>query len=795
MKTVVFPGQGSQFRGMGRRLFPKYPQYVGLASNILDYDIVELCLNDPDKNLSNTQFTQPALYVVNALSWFDHQQQSGDADVFMGHSLGEYNALLAAGVFDFETGLKLVKERGRLMGQASGGAMLAVLGVPSQWLRMFLTDHQLGDIDIANYNTASQLVLSATQELIDKAKQCLDEADIQSVALNVSAAFHSRHMRGAAEQFDAFLQSFSFNKPSQAIISNVTARPYPEQGIAELLSKQIESSVRWSESVRYLMAKDREAEFVEMGENPILSNMINSIRRNEQPLQLDESAMSLSTASGVDTLTSDAKEFTVGAADDECSVEQQQPITASSTTANSSLSGGALSLNAQHLGAASFRQRYAIKYAYLTGAMYRAIASKELVVAVGKAGLMGFLGTGGLNLQQIESDITFIQSALSKSQAYGVNLHCNIDDPQLEMDTVELYLQREVRCVEAAAFMMMTPALVYYRVKGLQRNRHGQIECNNKIIAKLSRPEVAKLFMSPPPERMVRKLLNDGKITQEQADMAKQVAMSFDLCVEADSGGHTDQGVASVLLPSIQQLRKQICRQHQYNQAIHIGLSGGIGTPEAAASAFIMGADFILTGSINQCTVEAGISDAVKNMLQEINVQDTEYAPAGDMFELGAKVQVLKRGVFFPARANTLLTLYRQYDALEQIPQATLKQLEEKYFHTSIEQIWAQTQQYLRDKGDVAALEKAQQDPKAKMARVFRWYFDYSSRLAAAGDERFRVNFQVHTGPALGAFNQWVKGTELESWKKRHVDAIAVKLMQETATWLEGRWQHFSHCT
>lgn len=273
--------------------------------------------------------------------------------------------------------------------------------------------------------------------------------------------------------------------------------------------------------------------------------------------------------------------------------------------------------------------------------------------------------------------------------------------------------------------------------------------------------------------------------------MVQEVAMSFDICVEADSGGHTDQGIATVLLPAMQNLRNQIQQKYNYKQTMHVGLAGGIGTPEAAASAFIMNADFIVTGSINQCTVEAGMSDVVKTMLQDINVQDTAYAPAGDMFEIGAKVQVLKRSVFFPARANKLYMLYSHYNSLNEIPAAIKTQLEEKYFQKSLDDIWRETKQYFQGKGDEKNIKMAEENAKHKMALVFRWYFGYTMRLAFAGDEKDKVNFQVHTGSALGAFNQWIKGTELESWRNRYVDKIAEKMMQATAELMTQRITRF----
>jgi len=316
---------------------------------------------------------------------------------------------------------------------------------------------------------------------------------------------------------------------------------------------------------------------------------------------------------------------------------------------------------------------------------------------------------------------------------------------------------------------------------GLRKSENGSVISDHKIIAKISRPEVAEVFMRPAPERIVNRLLNEGLITIEQAELANKIPMSYDICVEADSGGHTDSGVAMVLLPSIQQLRRQIEKEYMYNKTIHVGLAGGIGTPQAVACAFMMGADFVLTGSINQCTVEAGTSDLVKDLLQEINVQDTDYAPAGDMFELGAKIQVLKKGVLFPARANKLFILYSQYNSLEEIPAKTIESLEKNYFKKPIETIWEETKIHLRSKGEISTIENAEKNAKAKMALVFRRYFGYSARLAFDGNESEIVNFQVHTGPSLGAFNQWVKGTSLENWRNRYVDQVGVKMMEEAA--------------
>ena len=450
-------------------------------------------------------------------------------------------------------------------------------------------------------------------------------------------------------------------------------------------------------------------------------------------------------------------------------------------------------ITATQLGNPEFKKAYGLKYAYVSGSMYRGIASKELVVAMGKAGFLGFLGTGGMSSDEMRANIKSIQEELCKGEPYGLNLLCNLYHPEVEMETVKLLMTHKITCIEAAAFMQITPALVLYRLSGLHRDHQGSVKCCHKIIAKVSRPEVAQAFMSPAPEAIVKKLIAIGQITHEQAELSKVVPMSQDICLEADSGGHTDQGVALVLLPSIQSLRKEIMRKHAYSESIRIGLAGGIGTPEAAAAAFIMGADFILTGSINQCTIEAKISDSVKNLLQEINIQDTDYAPAGDMFEIGAKVQVLKKGVSFPARANKLYMLYTHYGSLEEIPEIIRKQIEEKYFKKTFEAIWEEIRNDYMIKNRYEEFQKSEENPKSKMALTFRWYFKYSSHITFIGSEENRMDYQIHTGPALGSFNQWVKGTALENWKNRHVDKIAEKIMTETAQLLTQRISAWSN--
>ncbi len=793
MKTVLFPGQGAQYKGMGKELFKEYPELTQTAEKILGYSVEELCIDDPKKQLNLTQYTQPALYVVNALNYY-RQKESGElasqADYFMGHSLGEYNALLAAGAFDFATGLKLVKKRGELMGIASGGGMAAILGHRVEELKELLGEEEMTEIDFANYNTSTQIVISGKSTDIQKIEKIMGQKDIKCIPLVVSAAFHSRYMQAAQMEFSEYLEPFTFSSLKTPVIANATARPYPDRKISQLLSRQIASSVLWVESVRYLMGVGEQT-FTEIGSS-ILTNMVKEIQRTEQPLKIAEEEKSLPEADkpkSVQPIITDETDKSSPGKETICGtspVKQEAKL----LSEQSNRTQENHQITATSLGNSTFRKEYGLKYAYLGGGMYMGIASKEMVVRLGKAGMMGFLGAGGLSLSRIKDDVKYIQQELNKGEPYGMNFLYKLDDGGMEL--ISFYLEAGICHLEASAFLMITPALVLYRLKGLTKDNDGKINIKHKIIAKVSRPEIAELFMSPAPDRLVKKLLEEGKITEEEAEYGKQIPMSYDICVEADSGGHTDGGIMTVLMPSMQRLKQEMSQKFNYPDQIRLGLAGGIGTPDAAAAAFIMGADFIVTGSINQCTVEGEMSDSVKNMLQDINVQDTEYAPAGDMFELGAKVQVLRKGVFFPARANKLYQLYMQFDSLDEIPEKTKNQLEERYFQKSFADIWEETKDYFNKSGKIKEIERAEANPKNKMSLIFRWYFKYSAELAYKGIEDNRVNYQVQTGPALGAFNQWVKDTALSKWPARHVDEIGEKLMLETATLLNQRIKSLS---
>lgn len=437
------------------------------------------------------------------------------------------------------------------------------------------------------------------------------------------------------------------------------------------------------------------------------------------------------------------------------------------------------SFQISQLGDPEFKKDYNVKYNYFAGAMANGIASEEMVIALGKKGFIGSFGAGGLIPSRIESAIKKIQEALPEGP-YAFNFIHSPAEPALERGAVDLYLKYGVRCVEAAAFIALTENIVRYRLAGLKRGPENQIIIENKVIAKISRNEVALKFMSPAPEKIVKKLLDQGLVTGDQAEMAKQVPMADDITVEADSGGHTDNRPLVSLLPSIIALRDSVQEEYQYKKSIRVGAAGGIGTPGAALAAFSMGAAYVVTGSVNQACIESGSCTYTKNLLAKADMADVIMAPASDMFEMGVKLQVLKRGTMFAMRAKKLYTLYSEYASIEDLPQAERENLEKKVFRKNLDDIWNETIEFFNER-DPSLIEKANRDPKKKMALIFRWYLGLASRWSNTGEKGREMDYQIWCGPSMGAFNSWVKNSPLENPENRTVVDVAEHILTGAA--------------
>ncbi|MWC28305.1 ACP S-malonyltransferase [Paenibacillus sp. MMS18-CY102] len=804
MLAYMFPGQGSQVKGMGGQWFDQFPEITKIADRVLGYSIKDLCLNDPERKLGQTAFTQPALYTVNALAYMSKFQETGQQpDYLIGHSLGEYNALLAGGAFDFETGLRLVQKRGELMGMARGGGMAAVIGLDEDRIQQIIEESGAA-LSIANHNSPSQIVISGKADDIGRVEKRFADAGAVYVPLNVSGAFHSTFMNEAYEQFKRFVQSFKFGKLAIPVISNVYARPYRSAVMDDTLSKQMVSAVKWTESIRYVMGKG-EVDFVEIGPGDVLKKLVTKIKLQAEPLIVEDEELEDETEAEVrvevEALQQQAEvqanERLDGNTDVPASVKSEQvtvehaqiiesyhaAVGAQTEAAAAHAVTGHAAISPATLGNEAFRKEYRLKYAYLVGPMHRGISSSEMVVKAAKAGMLGFLGADGLETNAVERELAAIKNALTLEQPYGANIVYNPHLPEAEEKFIQMYLKHGVSVLMASEYLSITPALVMFRANGIRRQADGSVASNGRIIGKVSRPEVAEAFLKPAPARIVEKLLITNVISAEQAELLKELPMADELCVEGDSGGYTEGASLTSLLPTIIRLRNEMLGSKGGH--IRIGAAGGIGTPESAAAAFLMGADFIVTGSINQCTVEARTSDSAKDLLQQMNIQDTEYVPSSAMFEMGAKVQVLKRGVFFPARANKLYDFYRVFQSLDEIGEKNSVLIQEKYFKRSFTRILED----IRLNGSADEIAKASGNGKQQMALVFKWYLEQALSFAVRGEKEHQIDYQIFCGPALGAFNQWVKGTELEHWRNRNVDVIGLKLLEETAALLLERLQ------
>ncbi len=433
------------------------------------------------------------------------------------------------------------------------------------------------------------------------------------------------------------------------------------------------------------------------------------------------------------------------------------------------------------LGDRGFVEAHGLRFPYVTGAMANGISTTGMVTAMGRAGMLGFFGAAGLSLDRVAAAMDELQRALGTQTSWGSNLIHSPNEPALEEALTDLYLRLGVRRVSAAAYMSLSPSIVRYSATGLRVAADGRILRHNHVFAKISHPEVARPFMEPAPQAMLDALVGAGKLLPEEARLARHVAVAEDITAEADSGGHTDNRPLTTLLPTIIALRDELVAMHGYTRPLRVGAAGGLGTPKALAAAFSMGAAYVVTGSVNQACVESGLHELGRQMLAQASMADVVMAPAADMFEQGVQVQVLQRGTMFAARAGKLYDLYRSSASLEDIAAPERSRLEKQVFRAPLEEAWASTRAFWMER-DPHEVDRAERDPRHKMALVFRAYLGQASRWAINGDADRRVDFQIWCGPAMGAFNRWVRGSFLAESANRHVVEVACNLLEGAAT-------------
>lgn len=432
------------------------------------------------------------------------------------------------------------------------------------------------------------------------------------------------------------------------------------------------------------------------------------------------------------------------------------------------------------LGDRSFNDSHGVRFPYVAGAMANGIATVELVVAMARAGMLGFFGAAGLSLGRIERAVDELNATLGSGLPWGSNLIHSPNEPALEAAVADLYIRRGVRRVSAAAYMALTPSIVRYACSGLTQDQAGRIQRRNHVFAKVSHPDVARHFLGPAPEAMLDGLVSSGLLTAEEGRLGRLVAVAEDITAESDSGGHTDNRPLTALFPTLVALRDELAGAHGFSRPVRIGAAGGLGTPTAVAAAFGMGAAYVLTGSVNQGCVESGLDASGRAMLAQAGLSDVVMAPAADMFELGVEVQVLQRGTMFAARGRKLYQLYRSCDSLDDIPEADRARLESQVFRQPLDEAWEETRAFWAER-DPAEVERAERDPKHQMALVFRSYLGRASRWAIAGEADRAVDYQIWCGPAMGAFNAWTAGSFLADPAQRSVVQVALNLLEGAA--------------
>jgi trans-AT polyketide synthase/acyltransferase/oxidoreductase domain-containing protein len=433
------------------------------------------------------------------------------------------------------------------------------------------------------------------------------------------------------------------------------------------------------------------------------------------------------------------------------------------------------------LGDRSFCEAHGTRFPYVSGAMANGIASTQLVIAMARNGCLGFFGAAGLSLDRVETALDELQRELDPAALpWGSNLIHSPSEPALEDAVADLYIRRGVRRVEASAFMALTPAVVRYACTGLSADPAGNVVRRHHLFAKISREEVARHFLEPPPPAILRHLTDTGQLTETEARLAAHLPIAEDITTEADSGGHTDNRPLTALFPTILALRDAIAAQRGYRRAVRVGAAGGLGTPSAVAAAFSLGAAYVLTGSINQSCVESGLDESGRAMLAKAGMADVMMAPAADMFEMGVQVQVLHGSTLFAVRSKKLYELYKKYPALQAIPAAERDKVEKKILRTTFDDAWESTRAFWAQR-DPREVVKAQADPKHLMALVFRSYLGLASRWAIAGQSNRELDYQIWCGPAMGAFNAMARGTFLESPKNRCVGQVAKNLLEGAA--------------
>jgi len=414
MKAFLFPGQGSQRKGMGAELFSRYPEYIKIADEVLGYSIAQLCQEDPNNRLSQTAYTQPAIFVVSALNYLELVNQEGAPQIAAGHSIGEYAALFAAEVMDFTTGIHIVKKRAELMSTVRNGGLAAVIGLELDEVKARIIASGLLGIEIANFNSPTQIVIGASIETLQQFATFNQGQSGRIVILRVSGAFHTSQMREVQSTFLEFLNTVTFASPKFPVISNYTARPHELGTLADNLASHVANPVRWIECIEY-MAQSGVDNFTEIGSS-ILTPMVNDIR-----IQLAQSKSAI-LPSPVEALAS-------------------------------------------FVPVPEFCRNFGLSKPMIVSGSECGAMGIELVSSLARQGVLSFLDIAKLSLETIEAALVKLNAELIGK--YGVSLISGFEYNAQEEAVLALCQRYEVRYIELKGHAKPSVALLRYRLHAL----------------------------------------------------------------------------------------------------------------------------------------------------------------------------------------------------------------------------------------------------------------------------------------------------------------------------------------
>lgn len=561
MKILMFPGQGAQYKGMGAELFDAYPDLLEEADDILGYSVRALCLDDPGRRLIDTRFTQPAIFVVSALAHRRYLDDGGAAgDVCIGHSLGEYSALHAAGMLGFADALRLVQRRGALMADIHGGAMCAVIGLEMAPLDALLADSGLA-VDIANHNSFQQIVLSGPQSDIEQAQALLGRRhpECRVVRLRVSGAFHSRMMQPAAQQFEASLDTTPFSAPAAEVIANCSVAAYTRANAASLLARQLVSPVRWLETIEHLLDRGA-ADFVELGPGEVLGRLLAEIGKRHTP-------------------RAPADAGPVPQPEAVADAERRQPASPPAT----------------------FATLWGSRSACLGGCVGARATTPALLAALADEGLACFAPSAGMPATAVAATLASARQRLTAEHSRAlIGLNVCADGDHQEM--IDLALRLDVGALEVAGFHAPDIALMRYRCAG---GAGADGRPRNRLLAKVRSLDAALAFARPLPEKRITELLREARIDDAQARLLAGFPIADAICLDGSGWREPIRGQVARATDLLDSLRDALGAEH----GVALGLCGGMTTPGHIVAARAAGADFVVLGSILHLCRESGISD------------------------------------------------------------------------------------------------------------------------------------------------------------------------------------------